>query len=192
MELVIKQYNTVKKMEKIKNRIMMIALIIGLVMMGIGCGEDDRFTINKIDFEILTMEDDIEKGSFDSGTDIVFALRIYNNSGSNFEWHNDYSCMVFNQENFLLVKKKIISEDDKIIVNPVGLPYQPPINCPTINLPSKVIAPGESVNLIRVPWSNNPENADLLPGTYFTEFTIVLPINEKSESWDLRTDFIVY
>ncbi|MCC5928562.1 MAG: hypothetical protein JJU28_04880 [Cyclobacteriaceae bacterium] len=179
-------------MEKFKNRTMMISLIIGLVMMGFGCGEEDSFNISKIDFEILTMHNDIEKVIFESGTDIVFALKIYNNSGSDFEWHNDYSCMVLNQENFLLIKMKIITEDDNIIVNPVGLPYKPTINCPTINLPSKVIAPGESVILIGVPWSNNPENAYLLPGTYFTEFTIVLPINEKSESWDLRADFIVY
>lgn len=147
---------------------------------------DDQ--IDKIDFKIVILgEDQNESTVFAAGTDINVALKLINSSGKEFEWKYDYTCQLFQTENFLLVYKRNEGEtnDDYI---PIGAPYQSPINCQTINLPPQNVPPGETI-LIKLPWSTNPDNQPLSTGKYYIISNFALKINDQSRNWDLRTDF---
>ncbi|NLO01691.1 MAG: hypothetical protein GX126_05130 [Bacteroidales bacterium] len=173
-------------------------LIVSLLTGFLGCKKDnDDLTLNqldKIEFKVVTMEGDIEREIFDEGTDVAFAIKIVNNSDKDFEWYHDYSCIILNQEDFLFAKKKIVqaSEYSDISYTPLGKPYPFPVNCPTINLPPQLITPGEERILIKLRWSDNPDNEELSAGEYFTEFTLNLTVKEYQKSWNLRTDFIIH
>lgn len=164
-----------------------VPVLVGLL----GCNEDD-FSLDQIDVEVLTLEHEIEKNTFVAGTDVVLALKITNRSSKTFEWYYDYECELSKQQDFMLVKKEIQTEDPNITSMPVGVPYQFPLNCPTVNLPPRaVVLPGEETIVMPYAWSSNPNNTTLQTGKYFSEFTITIEIEGHRKSWNLKTDFTI-
>jgi hypothetical protein len=174
-------------------RVSLLLVIFTLLTGFSGCQDNDDFALNQIDIEIVTMQSGVELSVFDKGTDVILALKMTNNSDKNFEWYYDYECALSTQQDFLLVKKKITTEDPDLTSIPVGTPYQFPLNCPAINLPPRfVIPPGSEKIVVAYPWSSNPENTELLSGEYFSEFTITIIADGQQKSWNLRTDFIIH
>lgn len=156
-----------------------------------GC-QEDNFSWDKIDVEVLTMENEIVKNTFEEGTDVVLALKITNRSSKTFEWYYDYECELSRQQDFMLVKKEIQTEDPNITSVSVGVPYQFPLNCPTVSLPPKItVSPGEETIVMPYAWSSNPDNTVLQAGKYFSEFTIIIEVEGHQKSWSLKTDFII-
>ena len=144
--------------------------------------------LSQIDFEIFTMEDSIVKNSFNAGTDVIFVLKLINRSKTGFEWYYGDGCGAQQQQDYFLVKKKNNTEGSAI---PLGKPYIPAM-CLAINLPPRILEPGEEIILARDRWSDNPDNIELSPGEYFTEFTITIDRKNYQYSWDLRADFIIH
>lgn len=149
--------------------------------------------LSQIDFEVFTMEDSIVKNSFNAGTDVIFVLKLINRSKTGFEWYYGDGCGAQQQEDFFLIKKKIKIAGSNITIGsvPVGKPYIPAF-CLAINLPPRILEPGEEIILARDRWSDNPDNIELSPGEYFTEFTITIDRKDYQYSWDLRADFIIH
>lgn len=153
-------------------------------------GFDDAQTLiqlSQIDFEVFTMEDNVVKNSFNTGTDVIFVLKIINRSKKGFEWYYGDGCGAQQQEDFFLVKNKNNTEGSVI---PLGKPYIPAM-CLAINLPPEIIEPGEEI-LMLYRWSDNPDNVELSSGEYFTEFTLTINRKDYQKSWDLRTEFIIH
>jgi hypothetical protein len=151
---------------------------------------DDAQTLiqlSQIDFEVFTMEDNVVKNSFNTGTDVIFVLKIINRSKKGFEWYYGDGCGAQQQEDFFLVKNKNNTEGSVI---PLGKPYIPAM-CLAINLPPEIIEPGEEI-LMLYRWSDNPDNVELSSGEYFTEFTLTINRKDYQKSWDLRTEFIIH
>lgn len=154
-------------------------------------GFDDAQTLiqlSQIDFEVFTMEDNVVKNSFNTGTDVIFVLKIINRSKKGFEWYYGDGCMIQNQEDFFLIKKKNNTESTAI---PLGKPYPYPVNCLAINLPPSIIKSGEEI-LMLYRWSDNPDNVELSSGEYFTEFTLTINRKDYQKSWNLRAEFIIH
>jgi hypothetical protein len=180
------------KAYKVMKRMYLFPIIILLSSGLLGCQDNEDFSLNQIDIEVLTMVDETEQNAFDVGTDIILALKVTNNSGRDFEWYYEYECVLSTQQDFLLVKKEVLTEGSNLSSIPVGTPYQFPLNCPTINLPPRHVIPsGNEKIVVAYPWSSNPDNAELQPGKYFSKFIITIAIEGHQRSWDLRTDFII-
>lgn len=162
----------------------MILLASGLT----GCTDNDDFISNQIEFKVLTKENGTEKVAFDEGEDVAFAVIIVNRSDRSFEWRYDYTCGLLQSDDFLLVRRKLTTGNPNETGPPVGQPFQTPVYCPAISLPPQMIVPGETI-LVEMPWSANPDNPELLPGKYYTEFVIGLTISSEQRSWHLRTEF---
>jgi hypothetical protein len=153
-------------------------------------GFDDAQTLiqlSQIDFEVFTMEDNVVKNSFNTGTDVIFVLKIINRSKKGFEWYYGDGCGAQQQEDFFLVKNKNNTEGSVI---PLGKPYIPAM-CLAINLPPEIIEPGEEI-LMLYRWSDNPDNVELSSGEYFTEFTLTINRKDYQKSWNLRAEFIIH
>ena len=153
-------------------------------------GFDDAQTLiqlSQIDFEVFTMEDNVVKNSFNTGTDVIFVLKIINRSKKGFEWYYGDGCGAQQQEDFFLVKNKNNTEGSVI---PLGKPYIPAM-CLAINLPPEIIEPGEKI-LMLYRWSDNPDNVELSSGEYFTEFTLTINRKDYQKSWNLRAEFIIH
>ena len=153
-------------------------------------GFDDAQTLiqlSQIDFEVFTMEDNVVKNSFNTGTDVIFVLKIINRSKKGFEWYYGDGCGAQQQEDFFLVKNKNNTEGSVI---PLGKPYIPAM-CLAINLPPEIIEPGEEI-LMLYRWSDNPDNVELSSGEYFTEFTLTINRKDYQKSWTLRAEFIIH
>ncbi|MCW5911411.1 MAG: hypothetical protein KIT62_10070 [Cyclobacteriaceae bacterium] len=167
-------------------------LLVIPVLSGIfGC-QEDNFSLDEINIEVLTMDNEIVKNTFEEGTDVVLALKIKNQSSKTFEWSYDYECELSRQQDFMLVKKEVQTEDPNITSVSVGIPYQFPLNCPTVGLPPRItISPGEETIVMAYAWSSNPDNTVLQTGQYFSEFTITIEVESHQKSWNLKTDFII-
>lgn len=176
-------------------KLLQIAVITFISVIFSGCEKNDVVAsakYNKIDFDLKILnEQDIEAASFEHGTDIKFALKLTNNSNQDFEWNYHYPCELLNSEDFLLVYQFIQGDDSNAYYLPVGKPYLSPINCLMINLPPQRIPPGENL-VIKLSWSDNPDNEPLKIGKYFTVSNLELKSNEVKRKWDLRTDFEIF
>ena len=190
-------------MHKMKHRSDLVAntsthkymlLMVWFIPLVFSCQEDNSFNkeAEQLNFEILTLDENHnEKGAFASGTDVVFVLKLTNNSDKAFEWEYDYTCQLFQADEFLVVYKKNQDGESAGTHFPIGTPYQWPVNCQAINLPSQKILSGDKVVLIKLPWSSNPDNQNLSPGDYYIQANIGININGHDKNWDLVTDFVV-
>lgn len=148
--------------------------------------EDDR--MGKIEFEIVTLsESGLEQTTFGNEEDIQFGIRLINNSGKDFEWRNDYSCMLMNADEFLVSYKKGAENSGEYFR--VGSPYAQPVNCLAINI-AMTWPPGESI-ITKLPWSTNPDNAPLTIGEYYARSYFSLNINGSPRTWELKKDYQV-
>ncbi len=176
----------------IEYRKLLTVVIIFISVIFLGCQKDNvvaRAKLNELDFELVILnEQDIEATSFEHGTDIKLALKLINNSNQDLEWNYDYSCQLLQSEDFLLVYQFIQDDESNAYYLPVGKPYLSPINCQTINLPPQRIPPGENL-IIKLSWSDNPENEPLKKGKYYTVSNFEFKSNGEKKEWDLRTDF---
>ena len=100
------------------------------------------------------------------------------------------SCKLLQDTNFLFLNKKSITYINDSTFSPVGRPFQYPVNCLSISLPyyNKNIPIGET-NIVGASWKSNPENKDLMPGQYFSEYILIFEAEVESKIWHLRTDF---
>ena len=167
------------------------ALVQLLCVIIFACTDDRNTTdgqIQEIAFEIVILDEHQQEGTvFEPGTDINIALKLVNRSGKEFEWKYDYECDLVQTENFLLVYglNEGESKDDFM---PLGSPYQWPIYCLMLNIPSRNLPPGETI-LIKAPWSHNPDNHPLAAGKYYVIANFALNVDRQSMTWNLRTDF---
>ena len=94
-------------MHKMKHQLDLVAntsshkcmlLMVWFIPLVFSCQEDNSFNkeAEQLNFEILTLDENHnEKGAFASGTDVVFVLKLTNNSDKAFEWEYDYTCQLF-------------------------------------------------------------------------------------------------
>jgi hypothetical protein len=156
-----------------------------------GCDEDDAThkQIDKLDFQIVFLDENQNADVvFADSFDVRIGLKIENNSAAEIQWRYDYTCGLFQNEDFLIVYKKNESIKAGSSNLPLGKPYESPVNCYTINLPPQSIFPGENI-LINLPWSTNPINKPLGPGMYYSSARFSLEIENNRKIWDLRNDF---
>jgi hypothetical protein len=169
----------------------MSALIQLLSAIILGCADDGNATdgqIRDIAFEIVILDEHQQEGTvFEPGTDVNIALKFINRSGKEFEWKYEYECQLVQTKNFLLVYGRNEGEikDDYMLV---GSPYQWPIYCLMLNVPSRNLPPGETM-LIKAPWSRNPDNHPLAAGKYYVVANFALNVDRQSMTWNLKTDF---
>lgn len=174
-----------------ENRMLIFILFLGVIS---SCREDDlgNDQFDRIDFNILTLdEEQIERNIFSTGSEIIIALKLTNNSNKIFEWKSDYTCQLFQAGEFLVVYKRNNSDETAETYFLVGVPYQSPINCQAINLPPQKIPVGGNLFIVKLPWSSNPGNQTLSTGEYFVKANIDININGRSESLNLATEFKV-
>lgn len=160
-----------------------------------GCEKNSDFPhskLNQVEFELVVLDDqDIEVASIEQGKDLKFALKLINNSDQDLDWYYDYTCQILQSNDFLLVHQLTQSGESNSNYIPVGTPYLKPINCQTINLPAERIAPGESY-IIKLMWSDNPENEPLNKGKHYVSANFSLTTGEERKQWLLRSDFEIY
>jgi hypothetical protein len=145
--------------------------------------------LDKVSFEIVTLDKNREEADvFDAGEDIGIGLKIINRSEKTVEWRFDYTCHLFQNKDFLLVYRLNDGNETNAGYFPIGTPYEPPINCYTMNLSPELVSPGEKV-LINLPWSSNANNRPLTAGQYYITATVELTIDEQTKAWDLRNGF---
>ncbi len=157
-----------------------------------GCSDNDdvaKNQIDKLDFQIVFLnENQNESVVFAEGFDVGIAVKIINNSQTEIQWRYDYTCMMFQTEDFLVVYKKIKSNGLNANYSQVGRPYETNVECYTFNLPPQAILPGKSI-LINLPWSTNPANKPLASGKYYSTAKFSVEIDNNTKDWDLRNDF---
>jgi hypothetical protein len=157
-----------------------------------GCNDSDNVIdsqIDKLDFQIVFLDENKnENVVFAEDFDVRIAVKIINNSQTETEWRYDYTCMMLQTQDFLVVYKKNETNETSADYSQVGRPYETPLNCYTFNLPPQGILPGQSI-LINLPWSTNPSNKSLASGKYYSTAKFSLEINNNTKNWDLRNDF---
>ena len=168
-----------------------LLIAISLLGLGLGCQDNEAefaFSdqVNQLEFKILTLdEEEVKRSTFSHGVDVNIAVQLTNTSSREFVWNYDYTCHLFQTEEFLVVYKNNESDETSV----AGTPYQSPINCPAINLPSQKILPGGSILLIKLPWSSNPNNQLLSVGKYSIKANIDLKVKGHHRTFQVSTDF---
>jgi hypothetical protein len=176
------------------NKLLVIAIISGLNFLT-GCKDDggsEELHVDQIDFKIVTMDkNENESINFETGEEFIMALKLINNSGMELNLDSySLSCKLLQDTNFLFLNKKSITYINDSTFSPVGRPFQYPVNCLSISLPyyNLNIPTGETY-VVGASWKSNPENEDLIPGQYFTEYILNFETEVESKIWHLRTDF---
>jgi hypothetical protein len=144
------------------------------------------------DFGIVIFDEAGTEGtSFRKGTDIKIGLKLITDGGKHLQWSKDDECRLFSNKDFLRVFQSNESlEKPPTLYFPLGIPYQIPIYCTTMNLPPTYINAGAVI--FAFPWSSNPDNEPLVAGRYYTIATFDLIIEGKVKHWELRNDFEIY
>jgi len=176
------------------NKLLIIVIISGLNFLT-GCKDDGGSVglhLDQIDFKIVVMDtSEKESINFEVGEEFIIALKLINNSGMELNLDSySLSCKLLQDTNFLFLNKKSITYINDSTFSPVGRPFQYPVNCLSISLPyyNKNIPIGET-NIVGASWKSNPENKDLMPGQYFSEYILIFEAEVESKIWHLRTDF---
>jgi len=132
-----------------------------------------------------------EGTSFRKGTDIKIGLKLITDGGGALQWREDDECRLFSNKDFLLVFQSNENlEDPPTLYFPLGTPYENPMYCATIKLPTNWITRGTVIAAI--PWSTNPDNKPLVAGRYYATAAFDLIIDGEVKRWDLRHDFEIY
>jgi hypothetical protein len=146
-------------------------------------------SVHHINFEIVTLDKKQEENvSFDAGEDIGIGLKIINASDDAIEWSYDYTCMLFQNSDFLIVHKRNDGIETQSSFLSLGTPYEPPIYCLAIIFPPEIISRGEKL-LINLPWSTNRHNQPLSEGQYVITAKFEINIKDQRKALDLRHDF---
>jgi len=158
---------------------------------------DDTFykppePVPTLDFGIVIFDEAGTEGtSFRKGTDIEIGLKLITDGGSRLQWRKDDECRLLSNKDFLLVFQSNENLDKPpTLYFPLGTPYQIPMYCTTVNLPTAYIDVGTVI--LSFPWSSNPDNETLVAGRYYTTATFELIIEGEVKRWELRSDFEIY
>lgn len=177
------------------NKILSALTILSAFILSVSC-EDNLYKppepVPTPDFGIVIFDEAGTEGtSFRKGTDIKIGLKLITDGGSGLQWRKDDECRLFSNKDFLLVFQSNESLDKPpALYFPLGTPYQIPMYCMTLNLPSTYINGGTVI--LAFPWSSNPDNEPLVAGRYYTTAAFELIIDGEVKRWDLRADFEIY
>jgi hypothetical protein len=167
-----------------------ILLWVTLGASAIGCDEDEASVLaDSLEVRLVTLDENGEERTvFKEGANVVFALKLINNSKQDIQWSN--FCQLLQLDVFYLIYKWREDDEGKQELKLVGKPYPTPVNCPDINLPSKIPA-GMNDYSVKIPWDNNQDNLPLTPGKYFTSLQYTFETESGSKEIDLKAEFEV-
>lgn len=159
-----------------------------------GCNEDQQtILVDQFDVQLVILDEDgNEQTVFKNGEDVSMMVKLINLSSEEIEAGSYYDyCEIYTIEEFLLIykwMKKSDNEEESWV--PLGKAYVTPVNCPTVNIPVVVPAQGEKL-VVGSKWSDNPANAQLTPGKYYTAFNYSLELDGQSKIVALKAEFEV-